>query len=677
MTFLAPVAGIVAGALALPVLLAMYFLRLRRRPVRVSSTLLWEQAVRDVQVNVPLRWLKPAWSLLLQMLALLCLVGAIARPGNPDDGPAGPVVILLDRSASMSALDGVPLPSEARATRFEEARRRALEAVDRLRGRGTRNPVLIAQFAATASALTPFTTDRATLREAILGLTPSDQPGDLVGALRLIETLAERAGDSVEGSDRPPATTLMVFSDGGFSPPEQPVVLRGLEIQLQRIGGHSGPETPKHNIGIVSLAALREHEDPTKVRLLARIISTAREPVEVPVRLSLNGADVELRTLSIPAARPDEQGKPAPGEATATFTFSSNERGIAVVALAGADLLAADDSAAVALPSPKRPRVLVVGGGGSASIDPFLLSALRVLDLSTLETVDPGAYVRLASTAAGPGQTALDNFDLIVFDRYQPRTVPPRATLSFASGLPIDGLSVSRDAADGPTGVLIWERNHPVLRSVPLDTLRIEQPARLIPPTATADLAVRVLAVGLDGPLMLALEQGSVRRLIVGFELARSTLGTSVALPILLSQAVDYLTLQGEASIGKAADTTRAVALRPDPQARPTAITLDGPLAISVPLRPGQDRVWVGPIERAGLYRVTGSVPDDALLAVNMSDEWESFVRLRDDLPVIGSSGSAAGRGPPPVRELWPWLLIAALVLLTAEWLIFARSMRT
>ncbi|MFY7874007.1 MAG: dihydroxy-acid dehydratase, partial [Pirellula sp.] len=55
---------------ALPLLLALYLLKLRRRPLRVVSTLFWPRASEDAQVNVPLRWLRPSWLLLLHLLAL-------------------------------------------------------------------------------------------------------------------------------------------------------------------------------------------------------------------------------------------------------------------------------------------------------------------------------------------------------------------------------------------------------------------------------------------------------------------------------------------------------------------------------------------------------------------------------------------------------------------------------
>src|ERR1700742_917244 len=93
-----------AAAIAIPALLVLYFLKLRRREMPVSSTLLWKKAIQDLQVNAPFQKLRRNLLLLLQMLLLLLLLLALARPvANYKPSPGKLTVVLLDRSASMSA----------------------------------------------------------------------------------------------------------------------------------------------------------------------------------------------------------------------------------------------------------------------------------------------------------------------------------------------------------------------------------------------------------------------------------------------------------------------------------------------------------------------------------------------------------------------------------------------
>ncbi|MFI4897041.1 MAG: VWA domain-containing protein, partial [Phycisphaerales bacterium JB059] len=208
MTFLAPVAGLVGLGLGLPALLTFYLLRLRRRPVRVSSTMFWEQATQDLQVNVPLRWLRPSWLLLLHLLILLLLVGALGRPAIESDAPArSRVFVVMDRTASMSAAD-----MEGNRTRFEAGVERARALARELLSGLDAPSVSLISLAREARVVTPPTRVRGEIELALDALTPTDQPGRLEPALRLIESMLER--ETAEGEEGAPALGILI-SDGG------------------------------------------------------------------------------------------------------------------------------------------------------------------------------------------------------------------------------------------------------------------------------------------------------------------------------------------------------------------------------------------------------------------------------------------------------------------------------
>jgi len=77
---LTPMIGLYAAAAAVPMLLLLYFLKLKRREVLVSSTLLWKRAVQDLQVNAPFQKLRRNLLLLLQLLALAAILLALTGP---------------------------------------------------------------------------------------------------------------------------------------------------------------------------------------------------------------------------------------------------------------------------------------------------------------------------------------------------------------------------------------------------------------------------------------------------------------------------------------------------------------------------------------------------------------------------------------------------------------------
>src|SRR6187401_2945787 len=104
--FLSPLIGLVAAGIAVPALLILYFLKLRRRELAVSSTLLWKKAVQDLQVNAPFQRLRRNLLLLLQLLLLFLLLLALSRPVTHYTPGAGRIsVLLIDRSASMATKD--------------------------------------------------------------------------------------------------------------------------------------------------------------------------------------------------------------------------------------------------------------------------------------------------------------------------------------------------------------------------------------------------------------------------------------------------------------------------------------------------------------------------------------------------------------------------------------------
>ena len=106
MSWLTPLTGLLVAAFAVPPLLLLYFLKLRRVHRDIPSTMLWSRSVEDVRANAPFQRIRYSLLLLLQLLILLLLVLALAQPQLEGSGsPSGRTVIAIDRSASMNATD--------------------------------------------------------------------------------------------------------------------------------------------------------------------------------------------------------------------------------------------------------------------------------------------------------------------------------------------------------------------------------------------------------------------------------------------------------------------------------------------------------------------------------------------------------------------------------------------
>ncbi len=93
-------------------IIALYFLKLKRRPVRVPSTLLWRKSLEDLHVNSFFQRLRRNLLLFLQLLAVVLAMLALA--GLRSKGTSGQgqrYVLMIDNSASMSATDVRPQPA--------------------------------------------------------------------------------------------------------------------------------------------------------------------------------------------------------------------------------------------------------------------------------------------------------------------------------------------------------------------------------------------------------------------------------------------------------------------------------------------------------------------------------------------------------------------------------------
>ena len=78
MSWLTPWTGFIVASATVPLLLLLYFLKLRRTTLTVSSTLLWIRSTEDLHANAPFQRLRRNLLLLLQLIALL-LLGMLAH----------------------------------------------------------------------------------------------------------------------------------------------------------------------------------------------------------------------------------------------------------------------------------------------------------------------------------------------------------------------------------------------------------------------------------------------------------------------------------------------------------------------------------------------------------------------------------------------------------------------
>ena len=670
MTLLAPVAGLIGALVGVPLLVAYYLLKLRRRPVRVSSTMYWAQAVHDLQVNVPFRWVRPTLLFLLHLLTLAALLLALARPAIETDAPrADRVFLLLDRSASMRARD-VRTDDGETVTRFEAAVRAAIDQAGALASGGSR--VTVIAYAAEAEVVGVPSSSAGPLRAALETVTPTDQPGDPRAALELASSLAvanvaaDEPADDAEGNGPRPSALALFVTDGGDLPRagEPALAAPGISVAVERIGPDIDRTGAPRNVGIASFSAVRDADDPARVRVFARLVNAAGEPASATVTLAFEGEVVREAAVTVPASGAAEEGAtPEPGQLVRTFELVRPEPGLVTVSVeAPGDVLGSDDTASAVLGPGRDPAVLLVapaGPGDRPVPDPVLEETLAAMDTRLVRTIT-------ARRAARAESSELAAFDLAVYDRVRADPPPPVDSLHFGRGFGDLEFAPSEDAPT--TLVLDWDRAHPVMRDVALDTVRVGR-RRALPENEPSST---VLARGETGPLIAAFDEGTRTRVVVGFELAQSNWPLQIGFPIFMINALDHLSATGPGP-GVSFTTT-------DPAFVPAqggggGVRVEGPRSFAVETAPTPaGRLPLGVLDRAGVYEA-----GEELVAVNLLDAGESA--LRGPPAGVGAGSERAGMNGEGgverrVRELWPELLGLALVLLTIEWFLYAIRMR-
>ena len=653
MTLLNPWAALVAAAVALPLLLVLYFLKLRRQALRMPSTMLWRSSTEDLQANVPFQRLRWSALLLLQLLLVLTLLAALARPVvQSGRGGASRMILLIDRSASMNAPDGND-PAAPHYSRLDAALDAARETVRRLGRRSEPAELMVVAFGATPRVLGGFESNRRLLLNAIDAIEPTDEQADLEAALRLAGAFAVR-------DDTPDAAPpdVVLFSDGGVGRPQRQGSRRGSGFllpvgALRFVGVGPPPETPVDNVGIAAFSARRDYRDPGRVLIFARLVNAGPSPVDTTVTLRVDGSPAETRSLSIPAAT-------AQGLGEAAYTGSQEIRASAVLSLTcnRPDDLAADNTAALVVRPPTAPRIAVVHAGTAP--DRFLLGLLEATQprrLVMLPAPDDGA-------ALLPGWSR-DDFDIVVFDRVSPAQLPPMPTLTFGAAPP--GVKTRDPDRDGAARILSWDRLHPVMRHVSLDGLVYSGFGGYdLPDPWTA------LAFGPQGPVIASRTAGGDRHVAVGFGLTQSNWPMDVSVTVFLQNVLDHLLL----AAGEAALSFRPgepIVVRSGADTR--ELVVEGPVSVTVQTRPGTEAT-LPPLRRVGLYRVRGAVAPMDRIAINLLSDQESDIRPMRSLRVNASDAQAGAVGDAAPLELWPILAAVAIGLLVVEWIVYCGRIR-
>jgi hypothetical protein len=658
-----------------PAIVLLYFLKLKRKPIEVPSTYLWHRSIEDLHVNTIWQRLRRNLLLFLQLLLLLLAALALLRPGWQGVRLQGNrFIFLIDASASMQAEDEKP-------TRLGAAKKKALELVDAMH---SGDVGMVVSFADTARVEQMFTDNRGQLRHSIEAIQPTVRRTSLAEALKVAAGLAN-PGQANRLSEALPAT-MMIFSDGNFDQPAE-FALGHLAPVYVPIG-----KSQAKNVAIVAFSVRRHETKAGQLQAFARLANFGPEETTVSLELRLDGQLIDASKVTVsgrgdspakvlaPGAKEGESagGEESSGRKDVVFPdLGDAGAGVLSLKIATPDDLALDNETWAVINPPRRAKVLLVTPGNEPLEIALGTSTARQLAELTVESpgfLDKESYQQ---------QAAVGGYDLVIYDRCQPKTVPQANTLFLGSMPPLRNWK-ARPKVQQPQ-IIDVDPTHPLTRWLNLGDVLVAEATPPVPPPGGTVLVDSHL-----GPLFAVAPREAFEDAVLGFVLVDEAVGADgqrkpfigsnwpirPSFPVFTLNILQYLgggqaLLQGESVL-----PGQVVNLESPAADKPIQVRCPSGRAVEL-TRAKQGRFSFAETDELGVYEVRSSGKTFQRFAVNLFSIAESDLRPRGELNIghqevaAHPSGERIGR-----RETWKWLLLAGLGVLCLEWYIFHRRIQ-
>lgn len=616
---------------ALPIVV-FYVLRTRLKK-RVTSTLkFWDQLFEEKRQRSLWQRLRHWLSLLLQLVFLLLVVGAIIDPlWHGQQQRTRQVVLVLDNSASMHAID-------ARGeSRFDRAIRAAQGVV---RGIRAGDEIALVTTGSSVRVVVGMTDFAPAVLDALEEVTVTDGP---TRVLEGIETARRLSGD-------PDKRQLIVISDFAFR--DAADLSSDETVDVIPIGEEAD------NVAVTNLSVRRSLVDPIGYAMMLELQNFGQSDTKTRLTIQLDEELVDVLPIQLAAGQVWKK----------TLVGASKNGGILRATIDSDDALRVDNESIAIVPPRKPIPVTLVSEEPSLYLE-SVLSAIPLVELST--------------TARLPQRAPEGGF--LVLHRIAPEQLPsgnvfaidPRGDCDFWKiGEVLEQAIVARQENDSPL------MPHVSLVNVSLPGSRVLEMASSATPLLTE----------VGGGTLMASHASEERRLVVlASDLGASDLPLRIAFPVLMTNAVNwFLGRSGEMEPALKTGYLAKTELPRDLGAKMTSPQLtwsDSGGSTGVATVQGSF-VTVGPLNHVGIATIerkpiskplsendaeAESTDDSRIdelvrLAVNLSDADESDLRPRADFPTAQVEHAGAGR-----RPIWFYLTIVAFGLILLEWFLYQR----
>lgn len=624
--------------LSLGAIVLLYLFKRKYADTPVSSHLLWQRVLKEMEANRPWQRLRNRLLLFVQLLAAAMLVLALMQPWvwAPKSAKAH-VVLVMDLSASMTAAAGSSGGKEERL--LERAKRLAAEWAEEEAGGSA---ITLLAMGHEADVALSRETDRRKLREALDRLEPAYGKTAYRETMSLASALTRQDPDS----------EVRLFTDGQFAESTSEVAF-AVPVTITQVT--ADPETD--TLGNMSIAQFGVKREGASVSAVASVKNGGASPHSLKASLY---AEEQLAAVQTVELAPD-------GQASLRFTQLPSADWYRLDIGRGDAMLA--DNVSYAFPEGGRaPRALLVGSGNL-----FLEKALQLAGVEVTRLL-PSDMATWIGSSGSRGAV-----DLVVLDSVARSELAAPGWQEFLASRPIWYIRSGYEGAEtavAPGSYAIEE--HPVTRYLSFADVHIAaalQPQQL-------DWGKPVIAA--DGsPLVVAGAENGQPRLLLTFSLQQSDLPLRAEFPVLIQNAVTWLTASAGEALGRAvAGEPLEIAMLPDAVEAGWTLLGGGRAELAAERSgAGLSSMQTAPGE-PGLYRLEERGTDGETLRARwlgvIADARESGGAVGElAFTRIGAEGEAGGgaqteSGAP--YALWPWLVVLVLGVVVWEWEVYRRG---
>lgn len=615
--------GYMAGGAAV-IITILYLLKLRKRRVQVPYSPLWGRVLQEYkQQSDWWRRLRRLLSWLLQLLLVAGLAFALADPHPEAEIIEGRhILLLIDSSASMGATD-----VSGGVNRLDIAKKSARQLMDTV---GPEDRIMLVNFNKQLQPLSPFVSEITLLEQPLRDI-------ELAATSTNYEDALAFAADSLREVKR---GELVVLSDGaGFEKRvmEQIKFAPTTTIRHIKIGESAG------NVAVTAFSVRRYLANKLDYELFVQVQSFFDRPIEAELQLLADGRLVDTKPIKL-----EPNGKLQEFFPSQAVSGERLEARVKVTTLDARDVFPIDDRAYALLPKIERAKIMLITDGNLYLEGTLLLNS----------NID---VERLTPTEYAPEKLA--GFDVVIFDRFAPATLPTAGNFVF--------VDASGENAPWPVSgqlntpiITTYRKSHPLMRWIGMRDINIGVGSKI-----KLERGDEVVASSFGDPMIVTRSNDKQKMVGIAFDIRNSDLPLRVAFPVLIINLIDYFQLDEDSLIQNYSTGQTWTIKVPQDEGKAT-VTTPGKRTIEVPVSQSRAVVYG---EQAGFYELETQDKTRISLAANLSDPTESTILPRE----LTVPDKELQRDAKTLffdrKELWIWALLIILAVLVLEWWSYNR----